>query len=71
VIDYTEGEREKIAELIKSGAFSCTCPVCKNFWVRDYPFPVRTCPACGFIKPWADVTIVGSDAIKMGFLLQD
>lgn len=53
--DYTKEEREKI----DSGMWNYSCPN-GHFWLRDYPFPVRHCPACGEIKPWADKKLVRS-----------
>lgn len=50
--DYTEEEKKKIVK------GQSNCPNCESFWLRDYPYPVRTCPACGTLKPWADSELV-------------
>lgn len=52
--DYTEAERHSIKQMRSDGRLADTCPCCNQFWLRDYSFPVRRCPCCGFIKPWAE-----------------
>lgn len=47
---YTEEEKKKL----KDGRWTSNCHVCGHHWLRDYSFPVRNCPACGALKPWAD-----------------
>ena len=58
--DYTPAERARIAELMLAGRLSGVCPN-GHFWLRDYPWPVRRCPACGALMPWADATLAGMD----------
>lgn len=51
ILPYTEKEKERLKQITHSES---NCPACGLFWLRDYPFPVRHCPWCGELKPWAD-----------------
>ena len=48
--ELTKTEQQRIED----GQWTNECTNCGHFWLRDYSYPVRHCPRCGQIKPWAD-----------------